>query len=163
MKINLLSLKENESFEYIEDLSLLNNINSSSILKKFLSVKGTIDLVYIDDVLTINFKLNCLLEVLSSYTYEPFEYALKVFDSLSFTNKKEMETDDIILIEKSFELEPLIYSLVLTLIPTNAHKKGEKLPKTDEYAVLTEDEYNEELKKETGNSFDILKDIDFDE
>ena len=58
----------------------------------------------------------------------------------------------------------MIYSLIITNLPTRLVKKSESYPRGESYRVISEEEYlKDKEKEEGGNAFDALKDLEFDE
>lgn len=162
MKINFKSIKDKETLEYEADANLLNELNSDTFVKEFKKVDGEVSFDNSGDVLVVSFKLNYTLEVLSTVSLKPFEYSSFLEDELYLTNNKEMENEEIIYLKDGFELDELIYSLVITDLPITLKMDDETYPESEEFKVLSEDEYNSLKENESDSPFDSLKDIDFD-
>ena len=162
MKINFKSIKDKETLEYEADANLLNELNSDTFVKEFKKVDGEVSFDNSGDVLVVSFKLTYTLEVLSTVSLKLFEYSSFLEDELYLTNNKEMENEEIIYLKDGFELDELIYSLVITDLPITLKMDDETYPESEEFKVLSEDEYNSLKENESDSPFDSLKDIDFD-
>lgn len=162
MIINFDSFKEgvNENIIYKEDKETFKKFNFSKIITSINKVEGTINFNKLNDILIINFDLNSSLTVVSSYSLEEFDMNLPLKDTLYLTNKKENENDEIILVNQSFALEEIIYSLLVTEVPINVHKEGEIIETNEEFHIYSEEELENEKEKEHDSPFDILKDLD---
>lgn len=163
MKINFKSIKDKETIEYEADANLLNELNSDTFVKKFNKVEGEISFDNTGDVLVVTFDLSYSLEVLSTVSLKPFEYNSQLKDELYLTNNKEMENEEIIYLKDGFEIDELIYSLVITDLPITLKMDDETYPESEEFKVLSEDEYNSLKEEDSDSPFDSLKDINFDD
>ncbi len=160
MKIYFNQIKDHEILNYNSLLKDYINGNDRT-LKAVNSSSGKIELTKFDHSLIIKLNINFNVDVVSSYTSNVFKTNIKIIDELYFTNSKELGDEDFILINDEIDLDNYIYSLLITSIPLNIHKSGEKLPKGDGYRVLSEEEFKKEKENNGGNAFDALKDIDF--
>ncbi|MFA6755190.1 MAG: hypothetical protein WCR97_01590 [Bacilli bacterium] len=159
--MNLLysQISKREIIDYNSTLSQFN-LNDNSILKKINGIYGTLNIDKVSDIVTITCNLTCDVEIVSSYTMKEFRQKIHLDDSLYFSNNEEFESDDVMYVKEEIDIDQYIYSLLITSIPINAHKKGEKLiTHGKNFEVIKE----ENLKRdESENIFDSLKDIDFD-
>lgn len=163
MNINFDSFKENakEVIEYNEDKNLLNTFNHSSIIESINLIKGEIVLEKVNGILIANFDLKANLDVISSYTLNPFNKDFFIKDTLYLTNDKNYENNEVIYVESNFVLEDIIYSLLLTNIPINIHQENEKIEENEEFHVYSEDELEKEREEDGDSPFDKLKDLEF--
>ncbi len=158
MKINYKSIKDKESIEYNADISILNELNHNNFIKKFNNVNGIINFDNTSqDVLIINFDLDYSLNVLSTVSLEEFEYNSNLKEELYLTNDKELENDEIIYLKDGFELENIIYSLIITDLPIRLAKENETYKEEDGYRILTEDELEKERNESHSSPFDDIK------
>lgn len=127
--------------------------DDAPVLRKINKMNGEIHFSKVDNVLIC--KLNLLVEclVVSSYTNIPFNYKMELDEELFFTDSKEMDSDELIYTKDEIDLDYYVYSLVLTSIPINVHKKGETIYRDDS------DDSQEEVKS---SPFDVLEGIDFE-
>jgi len=138
---------------------------SGKIIKKIKSLKGTITTDKVGSTLICKVKLKGVLNVVSSYTNIPFDTSIVIDEDMYFTNKSDQEADEIIFVKDSIDFDYYIYSIVLTSLPIDIHKKGEKLPSGDGYRVLKEEDLIKEKAKNSSNKnnpFTKLDGIDFD-
>lgn len=161
MKIYFKSIKNDEVLNYEGDLKLLNSMNHSSLIKEFKEVTGPIKFNEANGVLIVEFDLVYTIKVTSMISFEDFDFRAKLQDTLYFTLSKELESDDIILVDDGFTIEEAIYTLILTELPTNIHQDGETYEESEEFHVYSEDELEEELEKDSESPFDVLKDLEF--
>ena len=159
MKINYKSIQEVEVLSYDGDINIYNELNHSSFINSFKSVKGKITLSKVDDYLIIDFDLDYLIDAISMISFKNFDYKSNLKEKLYLTNNKDFETEDIIFYDDGFLLEELIYSLIITDLPINLSIEGEKYEEGEGYKVLSEDDLNNLDNDES--PFDCLKDIDF--
>lgn len=159
MKINFDSIKGLENVKYSPIIEEFNKLNYSDRIKEFKKVNIEISFEKINEILKCEFKIDFEAFVISSYTLKPFNYLKNIDDILYFTTNKEYEDEDVILCKEIIDLDNYVYSLILSSIPLNAHKSGEKLKNFDDINVYSEDEY----KKNKESPFDILKDIEIDD
>lgn len=133
----------------------LNELNSYFSIKKFNGVSGEIITNKVSNIVTIKFKLDIDLTLISSYTLKEFDSKYKLNDTLYFTDLEELENDDVFYIDNNvINLDECIYSLIITMIPLNVHIKGEKLPNVKGVDVIKEDD----VKK--SSPFDVLDGLD---
>ncbi len=159
MNIYFNQVKDHDEVSF--ESSLNKFFKEDALLKKINNCKGTITLNKAENTLIINFNILCNINITSSYTGVPFNKEIKIDDTLYFTNTKSLDSDDIIFVKDLIDLDYYVYSLLITSIPVDAHKDGEKLPKGKDYRVLTEDEYLKEKASSGSNAFSALNDIDF--
>jgi uncharacterized metal-binding protein YceD (DUF177 family) len=159
MKVAFGSIKNTEKLDFSASIKELNSLNNFYSISKFNDCRGSVSFSKVDNILTIDLDLIIDIDLISSYTLKVFNDKMKIKDTLYFTDKNELESDDIFFLEKGIlDLEEVIYSLIVTSIPINVHKKGEKYTVSSEYTVYSEDDF----KKEKSSPFDVLKDEDFD-
>ena len=115
--------------------------DDAPVLRKINKMNGEIHFSKVDNVL------------ISSYTNIPFNYKMELDEELFFTDSKEMDSDELIYTKDEIDLDYYVYSLVLTSIPINVHKKGETIYRDDS------DDSQEEVKS---SPFDVLEGIDFE-
>ena len=167
MKLSFFNVNKKETLTYKGDASIYNELNKSSCIKSFNSINGKILVDRYEEVVVCRFKITANLVVLSSLTNEPFNYKLKIDDVLCYTRKESyaaVEKDIILTSENYIDLEEVIYSLVITNLPTRLVKKSETYPQGEHYRVISEEEYFKSKEKEENESpFDALKDLDFDD
>lgn len=164
MRLSLFNINKKESFSYKGYSKIYNDMNKSTVIKNFNSINGKIYVDRVEELCIVRFKITANLLVLSSLTNEPFNYKLKLDDTLCFTNRESYAAlkEDIILNKENYiDLEDTIYSLIITNLPIRLVKKSETYPEGENYKVMTEEEYlaNKETE-ESPNAFDTLKDID---
>src|SRR5574344_517360 len=137
--------------------------STSKIIKKVKSLKVTIKTDKVDSTLICKVYLKGILNVVSSYTGKLFDTSIIIDDELFFTNKQDQETEDLIFVKDTIDLDHYIYSLVLTSLPIDVHKKGEVLPSGNGYRVIKEDDLiKEKNNSNDDNPFSKLEGIDFD-
>lgn len=158
MNISFSSVNGTQKLDYSANLDRYFNLESRPI-KKVNYCNGLIRLEKVDHILICKLSLKANINVISSYTDEPFNTNIFINDELYFSDLKDMDGEDIIFTEDNIDIDYYVYSLIITSIPIDIHKKGEKLPSGEGYRVIKEDDFNKEPK---GNVFDKLKGIDFD-
>ena len=85
-----------------------------------------------------------------------FPYNFHLEDKLYFTSDENFENDDVIYLENEyFDIDNIIYSLIITSLPLNIHQDNEKIAKIEGVSEDIEDDI-------TSSPFDKLKDIDLD-
>ena len=155
MKIIFSSIKENEVEDYSSNIKHLNELNHSKIIKSFVGVENHVILNKVDEILAIKIKSKVELIAYSSYTLKPFKYKMNIDDELFYSIDPTYESEDVFLIDNEFDLDDIIYSLIITSMPLNAHPKNEKPIEGDGYRVLKEEDLDVE-----SSPFDKLKDLD---
>jgi len=161
MEIIYSQSKSHETLPYSSKLEKYFNVNNS-IIKEIKDINGTIILNFVSDTLIVKLRLLAKLTVLSSYTGNPFKLSLNINEDLFFTDKKELESEDIILVKDSIDLDYYIYSFLITSLPIDLHKKGEVLSSGEGYRVLKESDLKKEKKNSSNNPFTKLDDINLD-
>lgn len=159
MRLDFSKITKKESFSYNPDLEKFNERNYSKIIDKFLNVECTIECEKAEDVYILKYKIAAKMMVHSSITDELFEYDTKTTDTLYYTNKKELESEEVFYESKDFiELDQEIYSLIVTSLPIQLHKEGEEYPSGENFRVISEDEaYKDNCDS---SPFDILDTLD---
>ena len=137
--------------------------STNKIIKKIKSLKGTISIEKVGSILVCKVSLKCILTVASSYTGNLFNTNVTINDDLYFTNKQDQEREDLIYVKDSIDLDYYVYSLVLTSLPIDIHKKGEVLPSGNGYRVIKEEDLIIERNAHDNddNPFRKLEGIDF--
>lgn len=149
-----------ETVNYDMDVKKYDNIDKIAI-SKINKISGKIDIEKIDKILRIEFDLTADLIVISAYSLKEFQLLFPLKDELFFSKDKNDSSNEVILVDDNFNLDDVVYSLLISTLPLNIHQKDEQLPKGDGYSVLSEEEYEEEKEKFNDSSpFDVLKDID---
>lgn len=148
-----------ETINYEMDVKQFENLNKIAI-SKINSVTGKIKLNKIDSLLKVDFELVADIIAISSYSLKEFGTKIPLNDELYLSNKKEESSQEIVVVDNLFDLDELVYSLLISTVPLNIHEEGESLPKGDGYSVLSEEEYEKEKEEFNGSLFDILKDLD---
>lgn len=159
MKINFNEVIENRTLDLDLDLNKLNKEYQSDTIKSFNSLKGTINLNKVDNILIFKIKFVTNLTLISSYSLKEFSKDIKVEDTLYFTNDKNLVSEETILIDDEIDLYNIIFSLALTSIPLKIHADNEKEIKGEGYRVIKEEDLRAE-NEVTSSPFDILKDLD---
>src|SRR5574344_656382 len=155
MKVAFGSIKNQEKMDFQASIKELNSLNNFYSISKFNDCKGVVSFSKVDDILTLDLHLTIDIDLISSYTLKVFNDKMLIDDTLYFTNKSELEAEEIFYLDKGIlDLEKVIYSLVVTSIPINVHKKGEKYLTSKDYTIYSEEEY--ENKK--SSPFDVLVD-----
>lgn len=162
MKLLFKNLKEEQTIEYNSLLGEYFDNDQNKIIKKINLCNGEIHISRVDHIVSLEFNILFNLDVVSSYSLEVFAYDVKINDKIYVTDDENFDDGEIIYVGDSIDLDNIVYSLLLTSIPMDLHKKDEKLPKTDTYSVLTEEEYLNKKNADKTSPFDILKDIDLD-
>ncbi len=162
MFINIDSIKNNkeETILYDGELSIYSKLNHSSIIKDIKEVSGKINLIKVNNILSLEFDLTSKLLIESAYTLKEIDYILPIKDTLYFTNEIDLESEEVFFVKSKVDLEETIYSLIITLLPLNAHGENEVLPSNDEFKVYSEDELELENEENHDSPFDVLKDLD---
>jgi len=160
MKISFSNIKEREVIPFNSTLDSFFS-DKNKICKRILGSDGEISLEKAGDTLIARFDIDFKVVVLSSYTNKPFDTIIKLRDELYFTDTKVMEDDEMIYVDDEIDLDEVVYSLLITSIPMNLHKKGEELPSGEGYEVMSEDEFLG--KSHTDSPFDKLKNLNLDD
>lgn len=160
MRIDFSKVKSFEKIDYIGDLNFYNNTKSLKTIKDYKSVEGVVEIQKADSVIIVKYDIHAILNVLSTLSGEEFEYPLDVNETLYYTDKKEMDSEDVFYVKEGYvDLDQEIYSLIITSIPLILHKEGEEYPKGKNYRVISEDEIDEN-DGSNYSPFDKLKDLD---
>lgn len=160
MRIDFSKVKSFEKIDYIGDLNFYNNTKSLKTIKDYKSVQGVVEIQKADSVIIVKYDIHAVLNVLSTLSGEEFEYPLDVNETLYYTDKKEMDSEDVFYVKEGYvDLDQEIYSLIITSIPLILHKEGEEYPKGKNYRVISEDEIDEN-DGSNYSPFDKLKDLD---
>lgn len=160
MRIDFSKVKSFEKIDYIGDLNFYNNTKSLKTIKDYKSVEGVVEIQKADSVIIVKYDIHAVLNVLSTLSWEEFEYPLDVNETLYYTDKKEMDSEDVFYVKEGYvDLDQEIYSLIITSIPLILHKEGEEYPKGKNYRVISEDEIDEN-DGSNYSPFDKLKDLD---
>ena len=160
MRIDFSKVKSFEKIDYIGDLNFYNNTKSLKTIKDYKSVEGVVEIQKADFVIIVKYDIHAVLNVLSTLSGEEFEYPLDVNETLYYTDKKEMDSEDVFYVKEGYvDLDQEIYSLIITSIPLILHKEGEEYPKGKNYRVISEDEIDEN-DGSNYSPFDKLKDLD---
>lgn len=160
MRIDFSKVKSFEKIDYIGDLNFYNNTKSLKTIKDYKSVEGVVEIQKADSVIIVKYDIHAVLNVLSTLSGEEFEYPLDVNETLYYTDKKEMDSEDVFYVKEGYvDLDQEIYSLIITSIPLILHKEGEEYPKGKNYRVISEDEIYEN-DGFNYSPFDKLKDLD---
>lgn len=160
MRIDFSKVKSFEKIDYIGDLNFYNNTKSLKTIKDYKSVEGVVEIQKADSVIIVKYDIHAVLNVLSTLSGEEFEYPLDVNETLYYTDKKEMDSEDVFYVKEGYvDLDQEIYSLIITSIPLILHKEGEEYPKGKNYRVISEDEIDENDGSNC-SPFDKLKDLD---
>ena len=160
MRIDFSKVKSFEKIDYIGDLNFYNNTKSLKTIKDYKSVEGVVEIQKADSVIIVKYDIHAVLSVLSTLSGEKFEYPLDVNETLYYTDKKEMDSEDVFYVKEGYvDLDQEIYSLIITSIPLILHKEGEEYPKGKNYRVISEDEIDES-DGSNYSPFDKLKDLD---
>lgn len=160
MRIDFSKVKSFEKIDYIGDLNFYNNTKSLKTIKDYKSVEGVVEIQKADSVIIVKYDIHAVLNVLSTLSGEEFEYPLDINEILYYTDKKEMDSEDVFYVKEGYvDLDQEIYSLIITSIPLILHKEGEEYPKGKNYRVISEDEIDEN-DGFNYSPFDKLKDLD---
>ncbi len=160
MRIDFSKVKSFEKIDYIGDLNFYNNTKSLKTIKDYKSVEGVVEIQKADSVIIVKYDIHAVLNVLSTLSGEEFEYPLDVNETLYYTDKKEMDSEDVFYVKEGYvDLDQEIYSLIITSIPLILHKEGEEYPKGKNYRVISEDEIDEN-DGSNYSPFDKLKNLD---
>lgn len=160
MRIDFSKVKSFEKINYIGDLNFYNNTKSLKTIKDYKSVEGVVEIQKADSVIIVKYDIHAVLNVLSTLSGEEFEYPLDINEALYYTDKKEMDSEDVFYVKEGYvDLDQEIYSLIITSIPLILHKEGEEYPKGKNYRVISEDEIDEN-DGSNYSPFDKLKDLD---
>lgn len=160
MRIDFSKVKSFEKIDYIGDLNFYNNTKSLKTIKDYKSVEGVVEIQKADSVIIVKYDIHAVLNVFSTLSGEEFEYPLDVNETLYYTDKKEMDSEDVFYVKEGYvDLDQEIYSLIITSIPLILHKEGEEYPKGKNYRVISEDEIDEN-DGSNYSPFDKLKDLD---
>ncbi len=160
MRIDFSKVKSFEKIDYIGDLNFYNNTKSLKTIKDYKSVEGVVEIQKADSVIIVKYDIHAVLSVLSTLSGEEFEYPLDINETLYYTDKKEMDSEDVFYVKEGYvDLDQEIYSLIITSIPLILHKEGEEYPKGKNYRVISEDEIDEN-DGSNYSPFDKLRDLD---
>ena len=127
MRIDFSKVKSFEKIDYIGDLNFYNNTKRLKTIKDYKSVEGVVEIQKADSVIIVKYDIHAVLSVLSTLSGEEFEYPLDVNETLYYTDKKEMDSEDVFYVKEGYvDLDQEIYSLIITSIPLILHKEGEE-------------------------------------
>ena len=140
MKRNFSSFKDDETIEYLVNKVNLNKLNYSKDIQSFNGGKVNLYVKKTDEILTIKIKGTIDLNLISAYSFKPFKTNVDIEDTLSFTNNKIYESDEVFLVKNSINIDEIIYSLVLVSIPLNPHKEGEDTTSIGGVKILQEED-----------------------
>lgn len=155
MKIYLNSIKDSEQYDF-NDVHQLNEILNYFQIKKFNNIHATFSITKMESIYELDIILDTSIDVVSSYTLQVFPYNFHLEDQLYFTNEENYENDDVIYLgHEYFDIDNIIYSLIVASLPVNIHQENEKIEKVEGVNDF-------ELDDEVTSPFDKLKDINLD-
>ena len=155
MKIYLNTIKDVEHYEF-DDVYELNKILNYFQIKKFNNIHASFSITKMESIYELNICLDACIDIVSSYTLKVFPYNFHLEDKLYFTSDENFENDDVIYLENEyFDIDNIIYSLIITSLPLNIHQDNEKIAKIEGVSEDIEDDI-------ASSPFDKLKDIDLD-
>ena len=148
MKINraLLSFGNTKTFE--DSIDFFHAELNPSHIRKIEKCDVVVTANDYDDLLYLDIQINAVVIGVCSYSLEDVELKLNIKDQIVFSdNEDDEETyyckDNII------DLDEYILGILLANVPVKIVKKGAKLPKGgNDYRVITEEEYEQEKKKQ---------------
>lgn len=159
MKLNYLEIKGSSTLPLNIDLKAFNEEYKSETIKSFNKLDGVIKLNKVDQVLIFDISIESNLTLISSFSLKEFNKDLKIKETLYFTNQKEYESDDCLLIENEIDVDNIVFSLLLTSLPLKIHADDEKEIKGEGYRVIKEEDLEKD-NEEHSSPFDILSDLD---
>lgn len=147
-------LEEDVDFSHF-DLSKIYN------LKRVNSCHVNLIINNYEDMLVLQFKIDCNLNLISSYSLKEFDQDFSFKDVLDFSYNEEDEEYSFVIKDAVVDLDPFILDIIVTNLPSKIIKKGEKLPESgDGFRVLSEDEYLKEKETKKDSRWDALDKLD---
>jgi uncharacterized metal-binding protein YceD (DUF177 family) len=164
MNINLAKLVQGKPFtckyEGMIEADLLTNMKPLLALK---NINVHINILLVDEILTISFTGNIIATLECSYSLSHFDKKLPIDETFEISLDDNDTEMDHLLDKKSndINLDEYLLAAIKTAIPMVVVKPGTSLPKGDkDYRVLTEKELEKEKAESYDPRFDKLKDID---
>ena len=161
MKINRVTLKENEKEVFEEDIDFSSYPFNETHVRKVEDTHCKIEAYEYGTLLRVSFHITAKVTAVCSYTLEDVILPIKVDEELYFSD--EESDDDELIYEKShiIDMDPHILSLILAKVPIKVIKEGAKPPQNGEgYRVLREDEYVKEREERKDSRWSALDDIE---
>lgn len=163
MKIYLNEIA-NKIQRYEEDI-LLDTSNISSY--NFVSldkVNVKVDVCKIsDDLINLNLKILTHAKMLTNIHLNKVDYKININENIIFTLDKQYEDGDIIYLDENYiDIDQLVYSYVVSELPSSIKEEKFDTIEKDNYRIISEDQYQKEHQKRKSSPFDKLKDLDLE-
>ena len=161
MKINRVTLKENEKEIFEEDIDFSSYPFNETHVRKVEDTHCVLEAYEYGSLLRVVFHIKAKVTAVCSYTLEDVILLIECDEELYFTS--EDSDDDELIYEKSniIDMDPHILSLILAKVPIKVIKKGAKPPQDGNgYRVLHEDEYAKEREERKDSRWAALDDIE---
>ena len=159
MKINRLLFK-NKDYRVEDDIDFSSIKTDPGHIKSIDKCHVLVTGNDYDDILVLNFKIEAEVTGVCAYSLEDVPLKIKSDVTLNFSYDEEDE--DIIHIDNPiFEVDEIVYSLIISEVPLKIVKKGAKLPDSGlGYRVLSEDEYQKEQDNKKDSRWSKLDDVE---
>lgn len=160
MKLNRL-LFQNKGYILSGEIDFSSYQEEPYHIKKILPASVKITGSIYEDLLMLDVSIKVTVIGVCSYTLEDVPLNLNINEKIQISD--EVEDDEDIFYEKNviFDIDPYILSLIITNVPTKIIKKGAKLPENGNgYRVISESDYQEEIKNTKDSRWNKLDDID---
>ncbi len=161
MKINRYLFK-NKDYVASDDIVFSSEHLDPSHIKEISSCHVEVTGQDYDELLVLHFKIDAEVIGVCSYSLEDVPLTVKIDTTLNFSFDEEDE--DIIHIDNPiFDIDEVVYSLIVSEVPLKIVKKGAKLPNSGNgYRVMSEEEYKKENEKKTDSRWSKLDNIELD-
>ena len=91
------------------------------------------------------------------------DYKININENIIFTLDKQYEDGDIIYLDENYiDIDQLVYSYVVSELPSSIKEEKFDTIEKDNYRIISEDQYQKEHQKRKSSPFDKLKDLDLE-
>lgn len=144
--------------DIILDTSNISNYNFVSLDK----VNVKVDIVKIsEDLINLDIKMSTKAIMLTNIHLNKINYKIDIKENIIFTLDKEYEDGDIIYLDENYiDIDKLVYSYVISELPSVVKEENFDVIEKDNYRIISEDQYQKEHQKRKSSPFDKLKDLD---
>ena len=163
MKINRVTLKENEKEVFEEDIDFSSYHFNETHVRNVEDVHCILEAYEYGTLLRAVFHIKAKVTAVCSYSLDDVVLSISCDDELYFTD--EESEDDELIYEKSniIDMDPHILSLILAKVPIKVIKQGAKPPQDgDGYRVISEEEYEKERSQKKDSRWDLLDGLDIE-
>ena len=163
MKIDLRNYEIGKHYNLDLDLDFTNHVFSSNYrIRRINSCHVKLDIVVFEYITDIKLTMSGEVIGACSYTNEDVVVPYRCKEDMSFSSDPD-STADYYEPNNVFDLDPYLIALIDSSVPLNIIKKGATRPKaTNDYQVLSEEEYLAQKKQKGDSRWAALDDIDLD-